>query len=221
MGNAIDRALSIQTVHFFGADLAMPKTDRCKTAVRRSRSSAAEISRASIAAVAAVGLATPSVADEGHLGLTRLERDIAANHRNVSMLLPEQLERRLGEVVLLDVREASEFAVSHIVGAVRVAPSARARDVEAMLGDRVRGRAVVLYCSVGVRSSRMTARVEAALRARGATGVYNLSGGLFAWHNTGRSLARGAAASDDVHPYDTNWARYIEFRDRTRYLVAE
>lgn len=112
--------------------------------------------------------------------------------------------RSRGEpVLLLDAREAEEFQVSHIDGAVR-ATTVRAA-VNAIEADS-REPTVVVYCSVGYRSSRLVSR----LKARGVQNVYNLEGSLFGWANEGRPLARGHEPADTVHPYDDDWGMLLK-----------
>ena len=62
-------------------------------------------------------------------------------------------------------------------------------------------RTVVVYCSVGYRSSRLAEE----LRARGFENVFNLEGSLFQWANEGRPLYRGEERVDQAHPYDEEW----------------
>lgn len=164
---------------------------------------------------AAWGLPEP----KGQQSLEGLTVDLAGKFRSVGQVIPEQLERlqsRPGDMLLLDVREKDEFAVAHIRGAEWLDPDTTARQAVERLGPRVAGRTVVLYCSVGYRSSKTADRVREALTSVGAERVVNLSGGIFAWHNTGRSLVDGRGATIYVHPYDRKWGRYLDFDNLAR-----
>lgn len=135
-------------------------------------------------------------------------------------MLPQQADQLIRErrdVLVLDVREADEFAVSHIPGAVRVDPGLTASQFQARFGSLLAGRTVIVYCSVGVRSSKLAERVESVTRAAGATGVYNLKGGIFAWHNFGLSLSQGQNRTEFIHPYSRSWSRYLDFPNYSRY----
>ncbi len=103
--------------------------------------------------------------------------------------------------VLLDVRTAAEFAVSHLRGAVRIDPR---RDLVGQLGERPRGP-VVVYCAVGYRSAVATRL----LQAQGVRDVRNLQGGIFAWANGGRPVFRGDRVVRGVHPYDPLWGTLL------------
>ncbi|MEZ4393813.1 MAG: rhodanese-like domain-containing protein [Polyangiales bacterium] len=103
--------------------------------------------------------------------------------------------------MVVDVRGADEFAVSHLRGAL----SAPLDGVEAALAGVDRGRALVAVCSVGYRSGAAARR----LRAAGFRDVRNLDGGLFGWVNGGRTLESGGAATRAVHPYSALWATLI------------
>ena len=83
------------------------------------------------------------------------------------------------DVVLLDARTAAEFNVSHLPGAVLASNARMALDALEVNDPE---RTVVVYCSVGYRSSRLAKQ----LRARGFENVFNLEGSLFQWANEGR-----------------------------------
>jgi sulfur-carrier protein adenylyltransferase/sulfurtransferase len=103
--------------------------------------------------------------------------DVVPDDR-VPSITVDELAVRLGEVVLIDVREPAEAAMSAIPGA-QLIPLGGLLD-----GTRVhevpRGREVVVHCAVGGRSAIATQ----VLRAEGIDAV-NLEGGIHAW------LARG------------------------------
>lgn len=108
---------------------------------------------------------------------------------------------------LLDAREAAEFAVSHLPGAIRVDPEAGAEQVLAKI-DKT--RPVVVYCSVGYRSSALARR----LIKGGHAQTMNLEGSIFKWANEGRPLVRDGKPALKVHPYDDNYGSMLreEFR---------
>ncbi len=107
------------------------------------------------------------------------------------------------DLMLLDVREPDEFAVSHLRGA----RPARSKD-EALkvLQDTPRNRRIVLYCSVGYRSSELAGF----LMEKGVENIYNLEGSIFRWANEGRPVYRGTARVRVVHPYDRYWGRLLK-----------
>ena len=109
-----------------------------------------------------------------------------------------------GDPLILDVRTPEEFAVSHLEGAARVDPETSAAAVLAAHPDAAT-RPVLLYCSVGWRSSLMADRLRAA-----GVDARNLRGGVFGWRNEGRALVRNGQPTGDVHPYDEAWGRLIE-----------
>ena len=126
--------------------------------------------------------------------------------------VPQIATARLAEVleagrpvVLLDARAKEEFAVSHLAGAHHT-PSADAevRVVRGSPPDAV----IVAYCSVGVRSSALAAR----LREVGIEEVHNLRGSLFAWANEGRPVYRGRTRVAEVHPFDARWGALLDAR---------
>ncbi len=120
-----------------------------------------------------------------------------------------QLSRR-PDVLLLDVREEEEFAVSHLTGAVRVDPDIWRWSFMSKFGEKVRGKTVIFYCAVGVRSSQLAEDVQAALKERGAKAVYNLDGGIFAWHNESRTLVNANGKTEFMHPFDAYWGQLVK-----------
>ncbi len=113
--------------------------------------------------------------------------------------------------VLLDARAEKEFAVSHLPNAKHAADEAQAL---AALNAQPKDAPVVVYCSIGYRSSSLAQK----LKARGYTNVQNLEGSIFMWANEGRLLQRemqrGTEAVSVVHPFDEKWGRLLE---RTRW----
>ena len=105
-------------------------------------------------------------------------------------------------VVLLDVREPQEFAVSHLKGAHRVDSPA---DATSLIAESAANGLIVAYCSVGYRSAAM---VEA-LRRRGIENAVNLQGSIFAWANEGRPVYRDGSPVEEVHPFDAAWGELL------------
>ncbi len=116
--------------------------------------------------------------------------------------------------LLFDARAPEEYAVSRIPGAVRVDPDITVDGFLAFFSDRVAGREVVFYCSVGVRSSKLADRLKEKLAAAGARGTFNLEGGLFRWHNEGRNVVDAFGPTERIHPYDSFWGGLIVRQDR-------
>jgi rhodanese-related sulfurtransferase len=83
------------------------------------------------------------------------------------------------DALVVDVREANEFATGHVLGAKNV-PLARMETAGAELTKK-KDRPVIVYCESGDRS----AKALAALKKHGFTRVANLSGGLKAWQDAG------------------------------------
>lgn len=153
----------------------------------------------------------------GEDGLNAIHADIVADHSNVAQLSPEDyLKLDTGDILLLDIREPNEYAVSRLPGAVWVNPSASAETALLQIGD-VTGKTIVVYCSVGRRSSIFAEREQAALLKMGAASVSNLEQGIFGWHNERRALVDAAGETDVVHPYNNIWKRYVRRKDKAAY----
>ncbi|MGQ0529634.1 MAG: rhodanese-like domain-containing protein [Panacagrimonas sp.] len=175
---------------------------------------------AAIAAVAAAGFSTQGAASDADAsprgaGLDAVERAVVLRYPSVPQIDADALQAlRDGteSLILLDVREADEFAVSRLPGAIPVDPDADVVRVTDVIGALPPGAVVVMYCSVGVRSSRLAERVQLTLAERGANVVANLRGGIFRWHGERRSLVDERGATDAIHGDDANWTRLLPSR---------
>lgn len=87
--------------------------------------------------------------------------------------------REKGEMVLVDVREPSEWNVNRIEGATLI-PLAT---VKASLLPAHEGKKLVIHCRSGKRS--LTA-CEMLTRENPALEVYNMEGGILAWEALGQ-----------------------------------
>jgi rhodanese-related sulfurtransferase len=100
--------------------------------------------------------------------------------------------------LLIDVRTRQEYEVSHLPGAVWAETP---QQIASALREASDGQAVVLYCSVGVRSSKAAATLVRSRRAN----VFNLQGSIFQWANEGRTLVANGRTVHVVHPYNERW----------------
>ncbi|MHB8571494.1 MAG: molybdopterin-synthase adenylyltransferase MoeB [Candidatus Dormibacteria bacterium] len=82
--------------------------------------------------------------------------------------------------VVLDVREADEFADGHLPGARHVPRGFLESRIEGLVPDR--GAEVVLYCAGGVRS----AFAAETMQQLGYTNVVSMAGGFGAWKQAGQ-----------------------------------
>jgi molybdopterin/thiamine biosynthesis adenylyltransferase/rhodanese-related sulfurtransferase len=87
--------------------------------------------------------------------------------------------RERGEVVVVDVREASEWEQGHVPGALHLSKSYLEQDVEGAIADRA--RPVVLYCAGGIRSLF----AAQTLAEMGYTDVASMGGGFQRWKTQG------------------------------------
>ena len=88
------------------------------------------------------------------------------------------------DAIVIDVREASEFAAGHLLNARHI-PLA---ELEKRLGEleKLKDKPVILNCQGGNRSSTACG----ILRKAGFTSVHNLEGGIDAWEKAGMPISR-------------------------------
>jgi rhodanese-related sulfurtransferase len=129
---------------------------------------------------------------------------VADRHPGVPRLTPEALAGLpAGSVLLVDVRPVAEWSVSHLPGAFR---SEDANEVWAEARRRHLDR-VIVYCSIGERSSRLAEQVQA---RTDVLLIYNLVGGIFAWASENRPIEDADGKPTRlVHPYDATWGALL------------
>src|SRR4051812_4050051 len=86
------------------------------------------------------------------------------------------------KLVLVDVREESEFAKDHLPGAIHLGKGVIERDVEQRVPDT--GTELILYCGGGFRSALAAEN----LQRMGYTNVLSMDGGIRGWREKGYPL---------------------------------
>lgn len=137
-------------------------------------------------------------------------KDIRSQFPTVHQLSTEQLQTWMEEEgavkpLLIDRREEKEYAVSHLHGALFAAGEEEALKIIEKEGGN---RPVVIYCSLGHRSSVLAAK----LGEMGYPNIYNLEGSIFKWANEGRPIYRGEVKVHEVHPFDRKWGAFLDRR---------
>ncbi len=105
--------------------------------------------------------------------------------RRVRETTVDQVKARLdrGEkLVLVDVREESEFAKDHLPGAIHLGKGVIERDVEQRIPDT--DTELILYCGGGFRSALAADN----LQKMGYTNVLSMDGGIRGWREKGYPL---------------------------------
>jgi rhodanese-related sulfurtransferase len=102
--------------------------------------------------------------------------DVTQLGPNVDVATVNALQGR-DDVVILDVREQSEYDAGHIPG-VKLIPL---NDVPNRLNEIPKDKPVIVTCRSGNRSGQATDF----LRQQGYTNVHNMTGGINAWQQAG------------------------------------
>jgi len=110
----------------------------------------------------------------------------AARTRNVDVQEFDRL--RTGKnVVILDVRTPAEFAEGTIDGAVLL--DYRAQDFADRVAKMDKSKLYLVHCAAGGRSARACAKME----SLGFTNLVNLEGGMGAWQDAKKPVAKSPA----------------------------
>lgn len=122
--------------------------------------------------------------------------------RNVKEVSAKEV-RAMKQVVLLDAREWNEYAVSHIKDAIWIGYDDFDMRRVAHLDQETQ---IVVYCSVGYRSEKITEQ----LTAFGYTNVANMYGSLFEWMNQGFPVYdEKGNRTNKIHAYDEHWGQWV------------
>lgn len=119
---------------------------------------------------------------------------VAAAKARVPEVSVAQAEQAIREAsVLVDVREADEFATGHLPGAVHISRGMLEFRFSAMPALQPRDIRIVLYC----KTSGRAALAGAALQDMGYLNVQNIAGGFDAWVVAGKPVAKPDTPSFD------------------------
>ena len=143
----------------------------------------------------------------------KLKAKIRKDYSSVIHISQQELIKDMSlkpNILLFDVREKAEYKVSHIKSARRVSPSIWTSSFINKYGSEVKGKKIVFYCSVGVRSSRLAKQLKKELLSLGAVSVSNLEGGIFDWHNSALILKNQGGYTQFVHPYSKYWGQLLK-----------
>ena len=139
--------------------------------------------------------------------LANIKQKVRSEFPAIAQMSTKQLQGLLGEMLsnntlLLDVRAEEEFNVSHL----KHAKLATTLEVALLvLRDAPKDKRIVVYCSVGYRSSELAQK----LTEQGYRNVYNLEGSIFEWANQGLPVFNQGKQVYKVHPYNWWWGRLL------------
>ena len=127
------------------------------------------------------------------------------NVSEVSAKTAKQIET----AVFIDAREKKEFEVSHIKNAIWCGYN----DFDLMRLKAIdKSKTIIVYCSVGYRSEKITANL---LKA-GYTNVFNMVGGIFEWKNNGYVVVDNAGKeTEKVHAFSKTWGIWLHNGEKT------
>ncbi|MGX1023734.1 rhodanese-like domain-containing protein [Psychroflexus sp. MBR-150] len=128
------------------------------------------------------------------------------NSGSVSYIEVETLKTKLdaGEnIILLDTRTKAEYEVSHLKNAIWVGYDNFEKKNVKHLDKNTK---IIVYCSIGVRSEQIGER----LKAMDFNNIRNLHGGIFEWVNRGYPIYKNNLQTQNVHPYDEFWGKFLE-----------
>lgn len=107
-------------------------------------------------------------------------------------------------VHFIDTREASEYNVSHIKGALYLSYE---HPDYSVIKTIQKSDTLIVYCSIGARSQSIGEK----LKAQGYVHVFNLYGGVFHWSNSNLPLVnKEGKGTTKVHGYSPEWGKWLK-----------
>ena len=153
-------------------------------------------------------------------GLSVMHAVISKRYATVPHLTANDLIKMdKNSYVIFDVREKGEYAVSHIKDAIQLNPSIEAPAFYKKYSPQIKDKTIILYCSVGARSSKLAAKLLGA--RQDDFKIYNLENGIFGWHNESRPLFQTSDSTEFIHPYNSVWGRLINRKKLKRYKLKK
>lgn len=129
----------------------------------------------------------------------------------------KKLKKNKTNLILFDTRSIAEYNVSHIFGAIRTQSIKEIlKNIKSLNSNNSNNSyktiEVVLYCSLGVRSSKLIIDLQKNMDAQESNYTfYNLQGGIFKWANDSLPIYRNnGKITKFVHPYNKKWSNYLK-----------
>ncbi len=143
-------------------------------------------------------LQTPAQVQSSAYDLT-LKTLLSHSVPEVSVLQVKEMKN----VLLLDAREWNEYRVSHIENAKYVGYDHFQLETLKAIDKKQK---LVVYCSVGYRSEKISEKLKQA----GFADVSNLYGGIFEWVNQSNPVVDSKGKmTDNIHAYSKTWGVWL------------
>lgn len=113
------------------------------------------------------------------ISLTSCAQGSSAKKSNVvSLITPQELNEKLGNIQLIDVRTPQEFAEGHIDNAKMI--DYMQSDFMNKMSKLDTSKVLYIYCRSGNRSGKAARKLE----AMGFPKIYDLKGGILNWNQS-------------------------------------
>lgn len=102
----------------------------------------------------------------------------------ISIITPQELKTKLGDIQLIDVRTPKEFAEGYIEGAKMI--DYFSADFMTQIEKLDKNKDLYIYCKSGYRSGKAAKKLEAA----GFTKIHDLKGGILNWNQSNMKVVK-------------------------------
>jgi len=112
------------------------------------------------------------------------ETTVAQINQVIALISPNDLQSKLGDIQLIDVRRPEEYAAGHIEGSGNI----NFLDVDFIdqMSKFDKNKEIYVYCRSGNRSGKAAAK----LKEQGFTKIYDLQGGIINWEKNNFKIVK-------------------------------
>lgn len=102
--------------------------------------------------------------------------NVGQDQQVVELINPKDLNAKLGDIQLIDIRTSREYTSGYIKGAINI--NFFDRNFMDQMSKLNKEKEIYIYCRSGNRTSKAAAR----LKGQGFTKIYDLKGGILNWN---------------------------------------
>lgn len=102
--------------------------------------------------------------------------NVGQDQQVVELINPKDLNAKLGDIQLIDIRTSREYTSGYIKGAINI--NFFDRNFMDQMSKLNKEKEIYIYCRSGNRTNKAAAR----LKEQGFTKIYDLKGGILNWN---------------------------------------
>ena len=110
--------------------------------------------------------------------------NVGQDQQVVELISPKDLNAKLGDIQLIDIRTSREYTSGYIKGAINI--NFFDRNFMDQMSKLNKEKEIYIYCRSGNRTGKAAAR----LKEQGSTKIYDLQGGILNWNRNKLAIVK-------------------------------